>query len=422
LDKPTKIDMDNKVDSMRRNIIVGTAGLLASTAFLPFVGMASAQSQGSVPIGFIFAKQGAFTEHGKENTNGAMVALEEAGNKVLGKPINAIWLDEANPQMAQQNMEKLVTEHKVAAVVGGMNSATSLAISSVANRAKVPYIAPNAAARDLTGANCNPYTFRGYVTTSVTSRAIVPSLLGIGKNWYFLIASYAFGEDTYATMKGELDKAGGTQLGADRTPLGTTDFSSFILKIRQAKPDVVVLCLAGSDIPNFLKQYNEFGLQGTIPVASASTSILDLWALGDTAAGGIFGVQWHYTDPDNSPEDKAFTKAYITKHGQPPSDKAWTGWFATRMMLAAIELAKSTESAAIVKALETVTINEGGIAASFRPWDHQLLRRWIVVKARKGGKDKWDLVDKVNQLPSGALSMEALYGSKEEIGCNMPSL
>ncbi|KAF1022608.1 MAG: Leucine-, isoleucine-, valine-, threonine-, and alanine-binding protein [Paracidovorax wautersii] len=274
----------------------------------------------------MFAKQGTWTVQGEQLVSGARMALEAVGNKLLGRPVELVWYDEPNPQSAQQNMQKLVDEDKVVAVLGGTNSATSLAMASVARRAKVPYISPNAAARELTGAECNPYTFRTLTTTLVASRAMAPELLKIGKKWSFLTANYAFGQDIQTSMSGLLKEGGGAVQSQDATPLGTTDFSSFILKLRQAKPDVIVAGLPGGDLSTFLKQYAEMGMKGRIPIACPIIGDADLWAISPEAVTGYFGKPWHFSSPDNPAADKAFIQAYPrSTSARPPTKSGWAG-------------------------------------------------------------------------------------------------
>lgn len=397
----------------RRSLLAGTAAGLAA----PWIRSAAAADP--LKLGLVFAKQGTWTEQGEQLVSGARLALEQAGSKLLDRPVELVWLDEPSPQVAQQNMQKLIEEEKVVAVLGGTNSGTSLAMASVARRMKVPYITPNAAAREITGKDCNRYTFRVLTTTPVAARAMAPHLTAIGKKWYFLTASYAFGQDIYTSMKGLLDEAGGREVGQDRTPLGTTDFSSFILKIRQARPDVVVAGLPGGDLSTFLKQYAEMGMKGRIPVACPIIGDADLWAVGPQAATGIFGKPWHFSDPTNPEADRAFVAAYQQRHGKPPADKAWLGWFGMRSLLAGIAQAGSTRGADIVAALEQVKIQDGAVPAYYRSWDHQMLRRCLVLKVKDRITDRWDWLDPLAQAPEKPEGLEALYGTPEEIGCRM---
>lgn len=406
---------------MTRRDVLSLAGKAAVGGTLAFGAPAilRAQTSQTTKIGLVFAKQGVWTAQGELLANGIKMALDQAGGTILGKKAELVWYDEPSPQSAQQNMQKLIESDKVVAVIGGTNSATSLAMSSVARRAKVPYIAPNAASRDLTGKECSPYTFRVLTTTPVASRALAPTLLGIGKKWYFMCANYAYGQDVYASMSGLLKEAGGTEVGNDATPLGTTDFSSFILKIRQAKPDVVVLGLPGGDLSNFLKQYNEMGMKGRIPVACPIIGDSDLWDLTPEVATGYYGKPWHFSTSDNPAADKAFVKQYMAKYGKPPADKVWLGWFSMRALLAGIEQAKSLNAANIVGGLEAMRIADGAVPAYFRSWDHQMLRRCMVFKVKDKITDKWDWLDQIAQEPKVPGELDRLYGTQTEVGCKM---
>src|SRR5258708_38782466 len=109
-------------------------------------------------------------------------------------------------------------------------------------------------AADTAGKNRNRYPFRLNTPVAVQSRMLAPYALKYGKRWYPITASFAFGQDILKSSRELLKAAGGTEVGVDEVPLNTADFSSFILKIRQAKPDVVVGGLSAGDLTTFLKQ------------------------------------------------------------------------------------------------------------------------------------------------------------------------
>jgi branched-chain amino acid transport system substrate-binding protein len=340
--------------------------------------------------------------------------MEQAGGQVMGRPLELVAYDEPNPLGAQQNMQKLIQEDKVAAVIGGSNSATGLAIASVAARAKVPTIISSALAREITGKNCSPYVFRDNATVPTYARLLARHLLPQGKKWYFLVGAYAYGQEVYASLRDELLAAGGQDLGVDQASVGTTDFSAVILKIRQASPDVVVLGIAGADLAAFLKQYNEFGLRGRIPLASLTVADEELWS--QTGISGIFGKGWHYTDPQLSPAEKALNEAVRKQTGRPASLSNFHGWVALRMLLAGIEKAQSTEAARIVRGLEAV--RPPAVPAHYRDWDHQLISRLLVVRVRDKVTDKYDPVEIISGTMTPA-QLEALHGTRAEVGCTM---
>lgn len=392
-------------------------GATAASSQIPFIGKAFAQEP--MKVGIVFAKQGPFAEQGTVLANGALIALEQIGNKVLGRPIQPVWYDEPNPQGAQQSITKLIEEQKVIAVVGGSNSGSSLAMMSVAKRAKVPFMCANAAAREITGKECNRYTFRTLPTTPVVSRALTTPLMStLGKKWYFVCASYAWGQDIYATVKADLLAAGGQEVGFDQVPLGTTDFSSFILKVRQAKPDMVLLGITAQDIVNFMKQYKEYGLKDRIPVSCPLMDDVLLWGMGADAAAGYYGKPWHFSDPRNPAPDREFAEIYQKKYGKPAAYNAWAGWITMRMLLSGIDKAQSTDSSKLVEALEQMRLQEGDTPLYYRDWDHQLLRRFLFVKV-KPKITGMDYVDVISEAPGKGGDLDAMFGSKQEIGCRM---
>jgi branched-chain amino acid transport system substrate-binding protein len=399
--------------------MAGAAGLaaLAGTVSLGF-----AQDTGPVRIGLIYSKQGPGAAIGEYLQKGSQLAVEQAGSKVLGRPIELIWLDEPNPQVSQQNMQRLIDENKVVAVVGGNYSSSALAMMSVAAREKIPLILPGAAASEITGKNCSRYTFRTQATVPVQMRGLMPYISELGKKVYFLTPSYAFGQDILRSSRALLKENGLTEVGVDEVPVNTADYSSYILKIRQARPDVVIGGLVGGDFSNFLKQWNEMGMRDRIPYAAVAVTDTDFWDVGPQASAGIFIKPWYYNNPKNTEAEKKMISDFQKKFNQPPSDKTWSGWIAMRALLESIETAKSTESKAIVTALENWKNTDGEQSFFFRDWDHQLVRPAVIVRVKKEITDKFDFFDFIKNTSATEEETKKAFGTKEEVGCAMPPL
>jgi branched-chain amino acid transport system substrate-binding protein len=403
----------------RRTALTLTAGL---TAGLALCGTAFAQGNDPVRIGLIYTKQGPGAAIGEYLQRGSVLAVEQAGKKVLGRPIELVWLDEPNPQVSQQNMQKLIDENKVVAVVGGNYSSSALAMMSVANREKIPLILTGAAASEITGKNCSRYTFRTQATVPVQMRGLMPYVSQIGKKVYFLTASYAFGQDILRASRSMLKEVGATEIGVDEVPVNTADYSSYILKIRQAKPDVVVGGLVGGDFSNFLKQWNEMGMKDKIPYVAVAVTDTDFWDVGPQASGGIYVKPWYYNNPKNTAAEKQLTADFTKKFGHAPSDKVWSGWIGMRALLESITAAKSTDSKAIVTALEKWKNTEGEFPYGFRDWDHQMVRPAVIVGVKKQISDKTDYFDVLKDTSASEAETAKAFGSKEEIGCTLPPL
>lgn len=172
---------------------LGAAGLVTGQIGMPYIGNAAAAAP--IKIGMIWAKTGTIVDQAEYLAQGSMLALEQRNNTLLNRPAEIVWLDEPNPQGAQQNAERLIGEDKVVGIVGGALSSFALAISAVAKKSKIPYVAANAAAGSITGSSCNRYTFRLQPPVAVHTRVLAPYCASIGKKWYLLTAGYAFGQD-----------------------------------------------------------------------------------------------------------------------------------------------------------------------------------------------------------------------------------
>jgi len=405
----------------RRQALLGAAALGGAGAAAP-LGMptiANAAAAEPIKIGLLLAKTGGIAAQTEYLANGTYLALEERGNKIMGRPAELVWYDEPSPQGSQQNMQKLVQEAKVCAVLGGSLSSNGLAEEATAAELKIPFVCNNAAATDMTGKNCNRYTFRLNTPVSVQAEMFAPYIMDYGKKWYFITSSYAFGQDIAKSFKELLAKAGGSVVGDDSVPLNTPDYSSFILKIRQAKPDVILGGLTSGDLSTFLKQWNEIGMRGKIPICEIAIGDTDIWSVGTEAATGLFTALWWYDNPADPPEEKAFAADYLKKYGKPAADKAWMGWIAAKSLFESIDAVKSTETEAIIKGLEAW---KGGTASSpyyWRKGDHQMLLKNLVVQVKDKIPDKWNYFDVKGTVPKDASELDKVFGDPVAAGCHM---
>src|ERR1700744_91652 len=304
----------------RRTLLAGAA-IGATQIAAPFV--ITARAAESIKIGMLLPKSGAYAIQGETGHNGSLVAVDDFGGHVLDRPIEIVWLHYSNPQCTQQNMRKSHEEERGGAIQGGVSSGDVLAIMPVAEQAKTLLMATGPNATEITGKNCSKYTFRVDLPNKVTVQSVYPILKERGKKWYFVVASYAWGIDAYTQMKDVLVKDGGTVVGYDQAPLGTTDYSSYLLKVRQAKPDVVFVGLGGTDITNFLKQMHEIGLTRQMGLSGPIVNDTDLWAAGPDTAFGTYPKLWNYTGPHMTKRSADFAAVYQKKHGEPPEVEGW---------------------------------------------------------------------------------------------------
>ena len=128
---------------------------------------------------------------------------------------------------------------------------------------------------------------------NAVGKALVRDGMMKGKRFYSLTADYIFGHDLSAPAKTFFTANGGKLIGDELVATDVTDFSPYLLKIRQAKPDMVASNLAGNQVTNLVKQYAEFGLP--YPIVGFNLNTADAWAAGDGNLGGIWPTVWHHT-------------------------------------------------------------------------------------------------------------------------------
>ncbi len=399
----------------RRKALLGAAGMAAAPLTAPFV----ARAADPIRIGLLLAKTGHIASQTDDLANGTFLALHDRDNTIMGEAAELVWLDEPTPRAATLNMRRLVQEHNVVALLGGSLSSNARAEEAAAAELQVPFVCDNAAATDISGRNCNRYTFRLNTPVAVQCRMLAPFALTLGKNWYFITASDAFGQEILKSGRELLKAAGGREAGADEVPLNTADFDSFIRKIRQAQPDLLWGGLSAADLSPFLRQWDAMGMKGKIPFVEVTIGDTDIWAVGPDAATGTFTSLWWYNNPNNTPEEKTFAAEYQRKYRKPPADKAWMGWITARSLFESIEAAKSTDPMAIIEALEAWQAPADGYAYSYRKFDHQMVMRNLAISVRPRITDKWDYFDVAATLPENLADLGKVFGTPEEIGCEM---
>ena len=405
----------------RRRFLAAPRRLAATAVAMPYISRAAAAEP--IKIGMIWAKTGQITQQAEYLAQGTMLALEQRGNMLLGRPAEIVWLDEPNPQGAQQSAERLVQEHKVVGLLGGALSSFALAISSVAKKSKVPYIAANAAAGAITGASCNKYTFRLQPPVDVHTNVLAPYCKTLGKKWYLLTAAYAFGQDIKKSFTDYIQANGGEVVGADEVPVNTADYSSFILKIRAAKPDVVIGGVSANDLTTFLKQWNELGMRGKIPFAEIAVGNTDLWGVGPEAADGLYTITWYYKNENNPPEEQAMAAQYAEEIQPPRRRQGLDGLDGRQGAVRRRSRRPSPPTpAAIVEALEHWSVKRGDITAGYRAFDHQMTNRLLVAGIKPKITDKWDYFDVKAELPATQADIDAAFGTQANSACKMDSL
>ncbi|HEX8805980.1 MAG TPA: ABC transporter substrate-binding protein [Candidatus Aquilonibacter sp.] len=410
---------------MTTTAAITSAGLVTGfPAILPRRAFAADE----VKIGLNYEYTGVYASYAQSETRGAMMAMDQwnARGGVMGgsKVTYASEDNNNNPGTAVEKTRKLIQVEHCQALMGAINSGVAIAVSGAANALNTFYLDTGGHADAVTGASCKYSTFRTCHSTWMETHATGFSLAKkFGKKWYMIIPDYAFG---HALQDGYHDigkRIGVEFVGEDLTPLGTTDFSPYLTKVLAAKPDLLLVLVQGDDFVNCLKQTNQYGIVGKVPVGGPQVELEAVWALPPEARVGYWGVEWYYKDPSvigtNNKEALDFISAYRRKYNQPPTARSAFGYITMDRMLWTINQAKSTDAAKMAKALQGVHFNsiwEGG--GYYRDVDHQLMwPMWLgSIRAKGTPQDQYDIFDIVDRQE--AADIEQTVSQKQAV-CTM---
>ncbi len=399
----------------RRTVIKGAAGLLAGVG-MPAISRAQSDV---IKIGHLTPITGFLGPLGEYAQMGVKLAAEEvnAGGGVLGRKIELLLEDSVNPQTASAKAERLIERDKVAMIIGEISSASGLAIGQVANRMKTVFINTGCNSDALRGNSCNPYMFHIEGANSMYVMAAGTYLLKEnmvkGKKWYSLTADYAFGHDLLRVAKNFMQQNGGQFAADELVPTDATDFSPYLLKIRQAKPDVVISNLAGNQVTNFIKQYAEYGLQ--FPVVGFAFDTVVAWGAGKGNFSGIWPLVWHHLV--DTPTSKKYVEAFTKKYGKPPDNQSWGDYFSLKIVAQSMNDMKSADPLKLAEHLRSGAKFDIGKAreAYFRPYDNQIMMEMYAVRAKDPAKqkDQWDIYDALGTVPGPNEDLESIAPPKD---------
>ncbi len=407
----------------RRTVLKASAAFAGASA-LGFPAIVSAQTD-KIKIGHLTPLTGFLGALGAYAQLGIRMAQEEINQAggVMGRQLDILSEDSVNPATAATKAQRMLEQDGVAFLMGEINSASALTIMQVAERNKKFFLQIGARSDALRGKNCNKYTFHVDIPSTVmvnaVGKALVRDNMMKDKKFYTLTADYIFGHDLARAAKSFFDANGGKLIGDELVATDVTDFSPYLLKIRQAKPDVVCSNLAGNQVTNLVKQYAEFGLP--FPIVGFNLNTADAWAAGDGNLSGTWPTVWYHTS--EVPASKTFVANFIKKYGKPPENHAWIEYVSLKIIAQTITETKSTDTAKMIAYLESEAKFDilKGRPGYFRSWDHQLMQEAypFTVKAKGKAKDQWDMLELGSAIPGANDSLESIALTKEQNPCSM---
>ncbi|MGD0103865.1 MAG: ABC transporter substrate-binding protein [Rhodopila sp.] len=376
--------------------------VLALVLVLP-AAFARAELPATVKIGILNDMNGPFADQsGRGSVVAAQMAAEEFAAQGGGFKVEILSADHLNkPDVGAQIVREWVDRDGVAAVADAVNSGVGLAVNTVMAEKHRTFIATNVGTSDLTGKFCQPTTVQWTMDTYALGNTMARAMTAQGANtWYYISFDYALGAALERDSTAVLTSLGGKVLGSVKHPLGTSDFSSYLLQAQSSGAKVIALADTGADLINAVKQAAEFGISQKQILAGLFTQIVDVDAIGLKSAQGLTVTEAFYWDLNDN------TRSFARRFAQRFNDRVPTAnqagvYSSVLAYLHAVKAADTIEGEAIIAQMRkqpiedalfgTVTVRQDGRAVH----DMYTFR----VKTPAESKSRWDVYTVLARIP-----------------------
>ena len=372
----------------RRFIQTGGSAIVLGATSAAMLAPLTASAQNTVKLGLLHSLSGTIAIAEASLVDAEKMAVEEinASGGVLGKKIELVIEDGAsdNPTFAEK-ARKLIERDKVAAIIGCYTSASRKAVLPVLNQAKGLLYYPTY----YEGQEEDKHVIYGSQEATQSVIAAVDWLAREkGKSFFLVGSDYIYPRTCNKIAKPTIVKAGGKVLGEEYAPLGHTEFSSIINKIKAAKPDCIYSTVVGGSNVAFYKQLRAAGLDGTKQVLlSTVVSENEIEGIGKDNAVGYYACMGYFQSI-KSPENDKFVKAFKAKYGADRviGDPMEVAYNCVYLWKKAVEKAKSFDIDKVVAASGGIELNAPEGLVRVHPTNHHVAKKVRIGRARADGQ------------------------------------
>ena len=267
---------------------------------------------------------GQYAASGGEERLGAMMAIKEFNDKggVLGRRIEAIHMDtETTPATGSRVAERMITRNEAAFLIGAVHSGVANAISQVAQKYGTVFLNTNSSSPTEAGKDCHRVKFVWDGNGTNFSQAIVKNAIkASGRNWVLLTNDYVWGHNTAKATRAVVEANGGKIVEELMVPQNTRDFSAYLLKLQQIKPNVIAAAVGGDDIKALRQQVVQLKMHQAAAWINNQQDWPDVYGLGPDAIFGVFGTTWYYRlEPAGGEGIRRRLPEAVSRHGDPRS-------------------------------------------------------------------------------------------------------
>ena len=366
----------------------------------------AATAQGTpIKIGVLNDQSSVYADfQGPGSVLAAQMAVEDYGGKAAGRKVEVVFADHQNkPDVGAAIARKWLDEDGVDLIADLPNSAVAFAVSEVVRQKNKVMIGSGAGSSDLTGSKCSPNTVHWTYDTWSYGHSLARAVMQRGgKTWFFITADYAFGQDLEKQAADEVVKEGGKVVGGVRSPLGTPDFSSFLLKAQSSGAQVVALAVAGGDTTTSMKQAAEFGLPAKQSIVSLIFGINNVPALGLKASQGaltVFPFYWDQNDATRAWSRKFQSRAH--NHAMPNDMQAGVYSAVLHYLKAVDKVGGAEDGRAVVAAMKAMPTDDPLFGRGTIREDGRKIHPMYLfqVKSPQESKGDWDYFKLLATIP-----------------------
>jgi branched-chain amino acid transport system substrate-binding protein len=327
------------VRTISRRQWFGRSAAVAAALALGTFAATQAAAQETVKIGFVLPMTGPQQSTGKQISAAVRLFMQQNGDTVAGKKVELIIKDDgAVPDNSKRVAQELIVNDKVNVLAGFGVTPAALAVAPLATEAKIPEVVTAAGTSIIT--EKSPYIAR---TSFTLAQSTVPMADWAAQNGIkkvvSLVSDYAPGIDAEGSFKDEFTKKGGEIVESIRVPLANPDFSPFLQRAGDAKPDAIFVFVPSGQGGVFVKQFLERGLDkaGIKIIGPGDVTDDDLLnGMGDQVIGTVTA---HFYSADHpSAVNKAFVEAFKkANNGMRPNFMAVSGYDGMHLIYEALK-------------------------------------------------------------------------------------
>jgi branched-chain amino acid transport system substrate-binding protein len=372
-------------------------------------------------IGLTMDASGQYGASGTDERLGAMLAIREFNEKggVLGRRIEALHMDtETTPATGSRVAERLITRNEAAFLIGAVHSGVANAISQVAQKYGAIFFNTNSSSPTEAGRDCHRVKFVWDGNGTNFNHAIVKNAMkASGRNWLLLTNDYVWGHQTSKSTRALIEANGGKVVEELMVPQNTRDFTSYLLKIQQIKPQVIATAVGGDDIKALRQQVVQSKLDKSFAWINNQQDWPDVYGLGPDAVFGVFGTTWYYRLglPGVKEFVAKYQKTYPGIQIAVPGNVFYNGYMATRELLRCVEEAGTTNNIAVIKKLEGRKMAAADRMQHFDAWidpvTHQVQQTIYMASYNDKPAEKDDIFRILSQVPPQEVVDQAAPGA-----------